>query len=253
MNKDKVKVTTYSTETLEREAAENIITKISELVAKNNTCLLLLSGGSLVNVYQQMASNFPDDLKLDGLVVALVDERNVKHDSPDSNEVQIFKSGLLTKLKDAGASFIGILLEQVNVMNKREDFIEVRNNQYKCLFLESEAILGVFGVGTDGHTAGILPMDDEFKFRELFMAENYLISYSVHPLDSVNEYRHRITLSVTAIKQITDIVVYAKGKEKLKSIYMLMEKESGLINEHPVEALKLITGSIEVITDQEIV
>lgn len=253
MNKDKIEITTYPSVSIQKDTAENLVNKILELVKKNESSLLLLSGGSVVNVYSEMSEMFPKEVNLSGLVVGLIDERNVEADSPESNENKIFKSGLITTLKEQGANFIGILLNHIDEKNKREDFIEVRSNQYKCLFLESESVLGIFGVGSDGHTAGILPMNDGSKFHELFQAENYLVSYAVDPEDSSNKHVDRITLSVTAIEKIDNVVLYAKGDTKLKPLYQFVENDPIKTNLFPVKSLRNIQGNIEIITDQEIV
>ena len=46
MNKEKIIITRFESETLEQEVAQNLVDKIVELVKKNKQSLLLLSGGA---------------------------------------------------------------------------------------------------------------------------------------------------------------------------------------------------------------
>jgi len=75
--------------------------------------------------------------------------------------------------------------------------------------------IGVYGIGADGHTAGIKPAKSQEAFLPLLGPES-VVAYS-------SEDYERITTTAAVIKKLDLIVVYACGEEKTTIIHKLKQ------------------------------
>src|ERR1035438_6742188 len=111
--------------------------------------LWLVSGGSNATVARQVRRVLPAN-RLKNLKVALVDERYGKPGHGDSN---------FTKLRRVGFDFTNVNFKPVLTRENLSFELTVKNYEkhVRQLFEASDIIIGQFGIGADGHTAGILP------------------------------------------------------------------------------------------------
>lgn len=191
--------------------------RLKRALATNNSVLWLIPGGSSIKVAEQAASILSDsDAELSRLTYSLTDERYGGLGHSDSNWKQLEREGL--SLPGARAYPV---LQGKSADETTSDFGR---------FLESELAaadykLGFFGIGPDGHTAGVLP-GSPAALSPLFAAHYQAPGF------------HRITMTPKAIAMLDEAVVYAVGQEKWP-IFDMLEKELP-VQIQPAQALKKV-------------
>lgn len=206
-------------------AAEQIANRLSIHLKKGNSVLWLISGGSSIDLAVQIQASLGNQ-DTSKLTVALVDERYVQTTSSNSN---------IKKLLDAGfnqesSQLIPILQPGLSL----EETLSTYNQALTSLLKESDYSLGIFGMGADGHTAGILPGSP-------LVNESTEVVGSYKAKDFV-----RISLTPFGITQLNSVVLYVTGKEKWPQLSKLNQQVDP--NEMPVQLLKQST-SLTVYTD----
>ena len=209
------------------EMAHIIAEAINEKLDSGKKVLWFLSGGSVINLEVLISSKIkvPEG---GSLVVTLADERYGEIYHKNSNWFQLENSGF----KITGAKLIPFLLEGKSIKETSEYISlslinELENANYK---------IGIFGMGSDSHTAGILPKSEAVKSKKLICA------YEAPPFE-------RITVTPKVIKLLDEAFVYAFGEYKWPVISKL-EKESSFIVE-PNQILKKIP-LLTIFTDKKI-
>ena len=164
--------------------------------------LWLLSGGSNVNSGVLAMQNIPDELT-NNLSVMLMDERYgiVGHD--DSNDEQLAKAGFDQK----SSRYIHVLRDNTSFEATRERY----EAEAKAAFSESDIIIGLFGLGADGHTAGILPHSVAVD------SPDFVAAYASSPYQ-------RLTLTDHALKRINVAYLLAYGADKEPALELLASK-----------------------------
>ena len=99
----------------------------------------------------------------------------------------------------------------------------------------SDWTIGLFGMGADGHTAGILPASPAA------VAPAYAASYQTPQFD-------RITMTPRAIARLDEAFVYAVGADKWPALERLAQPLT--IDEQPIQSLKQVP-LLTVFTDFE--
>src|SRR3989344_6713804 len=99
----------FSAEELRVNAANILIEKLNKFGQEGKRCLLLLSGGSAVSLYQSLAE-YIDKLQIrsDFLAFGQVDERFRPYNIEKINAVAIEKTGLIEKLESRAIPFYRI-------------------------------------------------------------------------------------------------------------------------------------------------
>lgn len=200
------------------EAAEYLATSLNASLREGNRVLWLVSGGSSIHVAAQASRKLDDGCRT-RLVVMLTDERYGPVGHADSNAQQLIEAGFhLGK-----ANVLPVLQEGLSVaatLNAyAEDFVRER--------ARADMRIGLFGVGPDGHTAGILPG-----------------SPAVHADREVTEYQtptyHRLTLTPSGITKLDEAVIYAVGKQKWPTVIdFIQTKEPPEVQ--PAQILKSVS------------
>ncbi|MFO0882502.1 MAG: 6-phosphogluconolactonase [Candidatus Saccharimonadales bacterium] len=181
------------------QAIQKIADKLSELSYEKT--LLLLSGGSSAEVgaraYLLAQPKYT--------TVAMVDERFVEFGSEDSNATLLKKAGLTTFSEIIHKDSIGRHETAVQYENTLNDLVQ--NNG---------KVIAVVGIGTDNHTAGILP--------------NTSAATTHH--DGVTDYEteqfERITITPAFFEHIDIVYVYAEGESKAEAISLLEERRDSV-------------------------
>lgn len=229
---------------------ENNITQFTakyllELMASSTDkpTLLLLSGGSFIEVCKQLALLLTKEpLSLGKVTVSLIDERFVPIGHPDSNETQIRQSGLIEEVEKCGGTWEPILTG----ITAQEEETRV-DELFKELLSNSELIIPVFGIGDDGHSAGILPQESETELNNNF-SNRYFSYYEVDP-NYPNPFKQRLTMTPQAIKTLKQSYLFAKG-EKKKEVLNTLLNESRPNHEFPAKLL--LDTELVVLTDQSL-
>jgi 6-phosphogluconolactonase/glucosamine-6-phosphate isomerase/deaminase len=197
-------------------AAEHIARILNRTLRQHMRVLWLVSGGSSIEVAVQARKQL---LATDNLMVMQVDERFGPVGHKDSNWQQ---------LAGAGFDLSGIDCRPMLTGDNADATAKNYDKLLKAAFNVTEFSVGLFGIGTDGHTAGILPGSpaaDSDKLAVLYQAPDF----------------QRVTITPAAIAKLDVAIIYAAGDEKAGPLIGL--RESQLVSKQPAQALKLAKNS----------
>ncbi len=185
---------------------------------KGKKILWLVPGGSNIAIAAEVSKALPEEI-FDNLTVALTDERYGTPGHVDSNYRQLYEAGFqinkehFTDILESNASFI--------------DTIVSTNLRLQRFFISNEVVIGFFGMGADGHIAGILPDSPT--------TQEYTAWYAGYDAGNFK----RMTLTPFAFSQINIAIVSAFGAEKRKALDML-HTHNVPIEKQPAQIVKQI-------------
>lgn len=209
------------------EAATAIARHLRELLDEYGSVLWLTSGGSCIEVAVQVRRLLDKGANLGGLHVGLIDERFGPVGHKDSNWQQLLDSGF----DSTGVATYPVLTGQATAAIAAEEYSVVLAQ----LSRDVGVSFGLFGMGVDGHTAGLLP-------ENTIMESEQLVDSYEGP-DFV-----RISVTPRFIQSLDDAALFALGAVKWPAFEQSLQP--GLAAELPVRVLQSI-ASIKVYTDYE--
>lgn len=165
--------------------------EISDRLKVGRSVFWLVPGGSSIEVALMVAKAL-NGLDLSKLTVTLTDERYGPVGHTDSNWKQLI---------DGGFALPGATLYPVLTDASLEETVQHYGEIIRSCLSESDYSIGFFGIGPDGHTAGILPGSPAAYAKTTttgYDAETYL----------------RITITKSVISKLDEAVVYAVGEQK---------------------------------------
>ena len=198
-------------------AVDQIAATIVQHLSKGERVLWLVPGGSAMKV----AAAALDQIKAAGvdlkrLYVTLTDERYGEPGHPDENWQQLQQQGFVLPQS----------VQQYRVIRGEDTAATAAAyaTQITQWLQECDYAIGLFGMGADGHTAGVLPGSPAAS--------------SDKPVDfyQANEYM-RVTITPQTIGKLDEIVLYACGSEKHPQLARLL-REDAPVEEQPVQAIK---------------
>lgn len=172
-------------------AAQRLADSLSQKLSKGEKLLWVVSGGSSVKLAVATRRALNKSL-LEGLTVTLADERYGNADHPDSN---------WRELTLAGFDFSGLKTVPVLRNLDLKQTVQQFNTNLKQLLESTQSIIGLFGLGADGHTAGLLPASPALTSTNL--AEGYR-----------GPDFTRITITPAFMAKINEAYIYAMGSNK---------------------------------------
>lgn len=175
----------------------------------------LIPGGSAIAV-AVAASKLLQGIPLENLTVTLTDERYGEVNHPDSNWRQLYAAGFVLH----GATLIPVL-HGSDIAATAKLF----GTALKETFDITDYRIGLFGIGADGHTAGILPHTRAVSETEL-----------AHGYDAGTFLR--VTMTGPAIARLNEAVVYATGEAKWPVLDQL--ETAVLPDDQPAQFLKQV-------------
>jgi 6-phosphogluconolactonase/glucosamine-6-phosphate isomerase/deaminase len=203
--------------------------KISGYLRQNKKVLWLLSGGSNVSISVEtlkiLKSGFGDKLK-NNLAVTLTDERYGSVGHIDSNWQQLIRGGFEMNEVKAFPVLANLSLEQTT---------KKFSDDYQMLTIWADVVVGQFGIGSDGHTAGVLP--GTIGVADTGIACSY-----------VSDRFIRISLTLKTIELISYAYIFALGESKREVIHSLQTENITLIK-MPAQIFKKMSES-SLFTDQ---
>jgi 6-phosphogluconolactonase/glucosamine-6-phosphate isomerase/deaminase len=208
------------------EIADYVSSVINRELKLGNKVLFFISGGSAIPLEVEISKKI-SEVNSGNLVVTLVDERYGLVDHLDSNWFNLKEGGFKIK----GAKFIPMITGK--------DFSTTIKDAQKMLkdeITKAQYKIGIFGVGIDGHTAGILPKTEALKSKELACAYQ-------------TELYDRITITPKTILMLDEAIIYAMGDIKWPIIEKLKNEIS--IEEMPAQILKKVP-LLTIFTDYKI-
>lgn len=179
----------------QQPAIDYLVKAINSRLSKGEKVLWLVPGGSAISI----AANVSKQLNVieDGqLIVTLTDERYGPVGHPNSNWLQL-----------ANAGFQIANTKELLVLNNKslEETVSNYADVLDTALMAVDFRIGLFGMGADGHTAGILPNSPAASEKRL--ASGYEAADFT-----------RITMTFPAIKRLDETVVYAMGAGKRQAL-----------------------------------
>jgi 6-phosphogluconolactonase/glucosamine-6-phosphate isomerase/deaminase len=205
--------------------ANALAQKIIRQLYTGKKVLWLVPGGSAIAIAAQAAKAIAA-IPHRELTVTLTDERYGPVNHADSNWRQ---------LTEAGFSLPDARLLPVLTGQDRAATTAAFSDTLKRELQTANWAIGLFGMGADGHTAGILPHSPAVaavRYAEVYDAPNF----------------ERITMTPKAIPLLDEAVVYAVGLDKWPALKDLQNDRP--IADQPAQILKQIP-TLTVYTDYE--
>lgn len=179
---------------------------LANALRQHQRVVWLLSGGSNVPISVAAMRQIEPALS-QRLVIMQLDERFVGLDSPDSNWHQLAMSGFDPKQAETRPVLVtGLDLEQT---------VEQYQQTIQTQFTLADCIVGQFGIGRDGHTAGILPGSAATT------ATGSVVGYQAADFS-------RISLTFAALRRINIAVAFVFGNAKRAALEALVAGNQSL-------------------------
>ncbi len=189
--------------------------EIGSKLEKGGKVLWLVAGGSSIPIAIEVAKIISQQPH-QSLTVTLTDERFGPIDHADSNWYQLTQKGF--SLPDARLMPVLTGEDRDTTTKKFDDFLNT-------MLVDDIFKIGLFGIGPDGHTAGILPNTGGVE------AETLAYGYSTPNFE-------RITMTARAISKLDEAIVFAMGEAKWPTLAKLEEDIS--MSDQPAQALKAV-------------
>lgn len=199
-----------------KQAADEAARIIKEHLSNQDRVLWLLSGGSGIAIAIE-ASKRLQNIDLSRLFVSLTDERYGAVGHSDENWQQLLDAGL----ELTGANLYRPLIGK-SISETTNAFNDWLSNQLEL----SDYNVGIFGIGADGHTAGIKP------HTSATASTDFATSFSSDDFE-------RITISFNTIRRLNEVIIQASGVEKQPVIHDLLTSDLSL-NDQPAQILKTV-------------
>lgn len=186
----------------------------------------IVTGGSAIKIEAEV-SRLLKDQSLGNLSVTLSDERYAEPGHKDSNWQQLVDAGF----ELPGANLLPVLTGQGR-SKTTEEFADNLENGLN----QSDYSIGIFGIGPDGHTAGILPGSPCIDSPD--MAVSYADDEATPSvIEGIYRGKDRVTMTAVAIARLDEIIVVAFGKKPI--LFDKLEQATD-IETMPAQALKQV-------------
>lgn len=195
--------------------AHAVSTRLTKELKAGKHVLWLVPGGSNIHPAAAAMSLLPEALT-ERLAILLTDERYGTPGHKDSNYKQLHDAGFDRKQ----ATFMPVLVEGLSLQGTVHHYEEV----VERALAHADTVLGQFGIGADGHIAGILPHSPASTSAGL------VAGYEAPPYQ-------RITLTFEALAQLSTAYAFVFGKDKLAALTLLQAEELPL-QEQPAQILR---------------
>lgn len=197
--------------------------KLSASLGENLRVLWLICGGSNIPLAAEAMNLVRKTIgveQLGQLSVGQTDERFGPIGHKDSNWKQ---------MEDTAFNFDNINPMPMLLGESLEKTVEDYARRIKNAFEENDIVVAQFGIGADGHVAGMLPHTTAIDEREL------VSGYEAEPFV-------RITLTPPAFDSIDAAYTFAFGASKHEAVTKLWQKDLTIF-EMPAQILKRIPES----------
>lgn len=193
-----------------KDSADNAVMpfldRISHELQTGNRVLWLICGGSSIKSEVFILQTLQQNGFADNLTIMLMDERYGPVGHPDSNWQQLIEAGADLSSPKA----IPALTEPLKSLTETAaDYAQ----QVAGAFEASDIVIGLFGLGADGHTAGILPGTPATAETDQLVA-----GYETP------EFK-RITMTKAALSRVNVGYVFAFGDAKLSALRRLRQNK----------------------------
>jgi len=195
--------------------SDSLYQRLTEHLEKGEKVLWLVSGGSNIQLSTAIMQRLSPSLTVN-LSILLADERFGPAGHADSNATQLLQAGFSHKQ----ATVLPVL---VGVPSLSDSQTRYETTARQALSV-ADYVIGQFGIGADGHIAGILPNSpavDSPDFVAAYQSDPYL----------------RLTLTARALKRLSVAFVFAYGANKYEALERLRDSTVAYA-EQPAQILK---------------
>lgn len=188
-------------------AERAIATAICDGLFADKRVLWLVSGGSNIAIEKEVMDmvRVHANGRLSKLAVMPIDERYGSSGHKDSNVEQLRQAGF-----DCGE---GMLIDVLIHDLPFDETVSFYNEVASAALANAAVVVGQFGMGSDGHVAGIKPDSPATEIDESTVTGYVWDDYT------------RMTLSVAALRQVTIGFLVAYGADKKPRLDELKQKE----------------------------
>jgi 6-phosphogluconolactonase/glucosamine-6-phosphate isomerase/deaminase len=180
---------------------DSLYQRLTEHLEKGERVLWLVSGGSNVGLSTTIMQRLSPSLTAN-LSILLADERFGAAGHADSNATQLLAAGFSHKQATVLPVLVGV------------PSLEASLARYEATARQAlsaaDYVIGQFGIGSDGHIAGILPNSPAVDSPDLvaaYQSDPYL----------------RLTLTARALKRLSVAFVFAYGDNKQAALEQLRD------------------------------
>ena len=198
------------------QGIHDLADRIQRELQSGKQVLWLVSGGSNITASVKVMQQIPSELS-GHLSISLVDERFGPVGHGNSNWTQLLEGGLEAK----DAKLLPILTEGASFDEAQAHFVSIISQS----FAANMVVIAQFGIGDDGHIAGILPGS-----AGVTDSDDPVVGYRSEPYT-------RISLSFAAIRRLTASYTFAFGTNKRQALTNLLDTDLTL-TEQPAQILK---------------
>ena len=194
---------------------DSLSQRLTEHLISGEKVLWLVSGGSNVPLSVAIMQGLSPSLTVN-LSILLTDERFGPTGHVDSNATQLLEAGFNHKQ----ATILPVL---VGVPSLADSIARYESTARQALST-ADYVIGQFGIGSDGHIAGILPNSPAVD------AADFVAAYQSDPF-------LRLTLTAHALKRLSVAFVFAYGAAKHQALEQLRDSTMSYA-EQPAQILK---------------
>jgi len=219
----------HKKENLAQEAGAYLSNLIKESAQK--PILLLLSGGSAFSILEHINT----DILNDGTTITVLDER-YSHNTKINNFTRFTQTDFYKKALSHGASFIDTRPRGDESMEDLANRLEESLRLWEGNNLDG-IVIAVVGIGTDGHTAGIMSYrENKNLYEELFEnKQKWVVGYDAR---DKNQYPQRVTVTNTFFRtMINEAIVFISGANKEMALRDTLAEE-GSLHQTPARIIK---------------
>lgn len=198
-------------------AAQALLANLMQPLVEGQAVLWLVPGGSNIPIAATVMSQIPTGITAK-LTIMLTDERYGAVGHPDSNALQLKQAGFNPR----GATFLPVLTG-ISLGETIRAYAQMAQTQ----FAAHRTIIGQFGIGADGHIAGILPGSPAATEQQSWACGYRAFNFT------------RVTLTFPALYRLSAAYAFAYGAAKHDALRHLITEELPLPVQ-PAQVLKSI-------------
>lgn len=191
--------------------------RLKQELKQGEHVLWLVCGGSNIAAAVRVMDSIPQEASKQ-LSIFLTDERYGAVGHTDSNARQLHDAGFQPK----DAIFVPVLEPGFTLEETQERYSEASKRALE----HADVVIAQFGIGPDGHIAGILPHSPAVT------ADEWVTAYDAPPYT-------RVTLTFLALRHITAAYAMVFGDAKHRALQQLRDEDLSLADE-PSQILKAL-------------
>jgi len=210
-----------------KSPAEHAGKHISRVLRKHTQVLLLLSGGSSLEVL-----NCIDEFALGPHITIMMADERFSNSENANNFLQLKNTSFYDTALRRKVSFIETVPDTNSTIPKDFAIAVEKTLQYYIKLNGRSHVLALFDVGVDGHFASIFPKDE----RELFYKQFHTNDLYIHVHEEGDQHPERTTITPYFLKNhVDEVVLFATGKQKCDRV--LKEIQNTNCKEHHTPAI----------------